>query len=43
MSSELSQIPSITETEGDEIVTLNQPVNVYVAKTYIDRTDLTPM
>ena len=43
MSSELSQVSSITETEGDEIVTSNQPVDVYVTKMYIDRTELTTM
>ena len=43
MPSESSQASSITETDGDEIVTSNQPVNAYVANMYTDGTDITAM
>ena len=41
MSRELSQVSSITDREGDGVVTSNQSVHVYVANMYIDRADLT--
>ena len=41
MSTELSQVSSITDREGDGVVTSNQLVHVYVANTYIDKVDLT--